>query len=218
MISYHYLNLTSCLYTYFSGDSSAYTGIIEWKRLIRQTSADGQFVIKTVEEDFHDIEALNRFTKTTDWSLVIRNITEGIYHGILRKVSWDITEGIIGYHGISRRAYNIITEYHWTFLWTNSYSKLKLCSILRIIGGRSDMPCKKYFCKIGIHSYTLYKQRATFKPMKWVISVRGKTTLIVLPWTKMWQHHWILNKLVTWLLSTFLCRQVANIRLQHGRL
>lgn len=99
MISYHYLNLISCLYTYFSGDSSAYTGIIEWKRLIRQTSADGQFVIKTVEEDFHDIEALNRFTKTTDWSLVIRNITEGIYHGILRKVSWDITEGIIGYHG-----------------------------------------------------------------------------------------------------------------------
>lgn len=99
MISYHYLNLTSCLYTYFSGDSLAYTGIIEWKRLIRQTSAYGQFVIKTVEEDFHDIEALNRFTKTTDWSLVIRNITEGIYHGILRKVSWDITEGIIGNHG-----------------------------------------------------------------------------------------------------------------------
>lgn len=135
---------------------------------------------------------------------------------ISRKVSLDIMEGI--HHGISRRAYNIITEYHWTFLWTNSYSKLKLCSILRIIGGRSDMPCKKYFCKIGIHSYSLYKQRATFKPMKWVISVRGKTTLIVLPWTKMWQHHWILNKLVTWLLSTFLCRQVANIRLQHGRL
>lgn len=97
MISYHYLNLTSCLYTYYSGDSSAYTGIIEWKRLIRQTSADGQFVIKTVEEDFHDIEALNRFTKTTDWSLVIRNITEGIY------ISWDIKEGIMGYHG----------RYHW---------------------------------------------------------------------------------------------------------
>nr|XP_034336864.1 uncharacterized protein LOC105342445 isoform X4 [Crassostrea gigas] len=64
------------LMCHYCGDSSAYTGIIEWKRLIRQTSADGQFVIKTVEEDFHDIEALNRFTKTTDWSLVIRNITE----------------------------------------------------------------------------------------------------------------------------------------------
>lgn len=55
-------------------------------------------MIKIVEEDFYDIEVLNCFIKIIDWSLVIRNIMEGIYYGILRKVLWDIMEGIIGYY------------------------------------------------------------------------------------------------------------------------
>lgn len=56
-------------------------------------------MIKIVEEDFYDIEVLNCFIKIIDWSLVIRNIMEGIYYGIIRKVLWDIMEGIIGYYG-----------------------------------------------------------------------------------------------------------------------
>lgn len=69
-------------------------------------------MIKIVEEDFYDIEVLNCFIKIIDWSLVIRNIMEGIYYGILRKVLWDIMEGIIGYYGILWRVYNIIMEYY----------------------------------------------------------------------------------------------------------
>jgi hypothetical protein len=60
-----------------SGSSEDYRGLIEWKRLIRQTTTTGQFIVQSLEEDNHDVPALNRIIFTSDWSLVILNLTAG---------------------------------------------------------------------------------------------------------------------------------------------
>ncbi|XP_061187797.1 uncharacterized protein LOC133195849 [Saccostrea echinata] len=63
------------LMCHFCGDVKEYRGIIEWKRLIRQSTATGKYIIQTVEEDTHDVEALNHVRFTMDHSLVIMNVT-----------------------------------------------------------------------------------------------------------------------------------------------
>ncbi|XP_048729931.2 uncharacterized protein LOC125647289 [Ostrea edulis] len=63
------------LMCHYCGSSENYRGIIQWKRLVRQSTASGEFLVETVEEDNHDIPALNRVLFTSDWSLVILNLT-----------------------------------------------------------------------------------------------------------------------------------------------
>nr|XP_022294458.1 uncharacterized protein LOC111104675 [Crassostrea virginica] len=134
------------LMCHFCGDPANYRAVIEWKRLIRQTSADGSFLIETVYEDFHDIPALNRISFTTDLSLVIYNVTKAdadTYFCI--DASRDtLVEAKMNAYGMNRMFTAHITKetfrlyYHLDIIKTSDIPARKVTGMDRLLENEQD--------------------------------------------------------------------------------